>query len=94
MSEAVWALFEGTHHVKAPDREWLGDGDGLELLFWQMGLLSIELASFAPADNLLYISQRSGLVKTLAKSSRPATLGLRDVRRFRQGPRGAASLGR
>ena len=32
-----------------------------------MSLLSIELVSFTPADHLLYISQRSGPVKTLAK---------------------------
>ena len=32
-----------------------------------MSLSSIELASFAPADNLLYILQRGGLVKTLVK---------------------------
>ena len=32
-----------------------------------MSLLSIELTSFTPADHLLYISQRSGLVKTLMK---------------------------
>ena len=32
-----------------------------------MGLPSIELASFTPANNLLYISQRDGPVKTLAK---------------------------
>ena len=32
-----------------------------------MSLSSIELASFTPTDNLLYISQRSGPVKTLAK---------------------------
>ena len=32
-----------------------------------MSLLSIELASFTPADNLLCISQRSGPVKTLVK---------------------------
>ena len=32
-----------------------------------MSLPSVELASLAPADDLLYISQRSGPVKTLMK---------------------------
>ena len=67
MSEATWGLFEGPNHVKALDREWPGDRDGLKLLRQQMSLPSIELASFTPTDNLLCISQRSGLVKTLVK---------------------------
>jgi hypothetical protein len=67
MSEAARGLFEGSDHVKAPDHEWPGDGDGLKLLCRQMSLPSIELASFTPANNLLCISQRSRLVKTLAK---------------------------
>ena len=67
MSEATWALFEGPHHVEASDHEWPGDGDGLELLCRQMGLPSVELASFKPADDLLCISQHGGPVKTLAK---------------------------
>ena len=45
----------------------LGDGNGLELLCWQMGLLSVELASFTPTDNLLYVSECSRPVETLAK---------------------------
>ena len=32
-----------------------------------MGLSSVELASFTPVDNLLCISECSGLVETLAK---------------------------
>ena len=56
VSEATWALFEGSYHVKAPDHEWPGDGDGLKLLCRQMSLSSIELASDTPADDLLYIS--------------------------------------
>ena len=56
VSEADRALFEGSYHVEALDHEWLGDGDGLELLCRQMGLPSIELASFTLADDLLYIS--------------------------------------
>ena len=67
MSETAWALFGGTHHVEAPDHEWLGDGDGMELLYQQMSLLSVELASLTPTDDLLCLSQRSGLVKTLSK---------------------------
>ena len=67
MSEAARALFEGSYHVEAPDHEWPGDGDGLELLCRQMGLSSVELASFTPTDDLLCISQRGGPVKTLAK---------------------------
>ena len=51
VSEATRALFEGSYHVKAPDREWLGDRDGLELLCWQMGLPGVELASLTPADS-------------------------------------------
>ena len=39
----------------------------MELLCRQMGLPSVELASFTPADDLLCISQRGGPVKTLAK---------------------------
>ena len=54
--EATWGLFEGSDHVEAPYRKWPGDGDGLELLCQQMGLPSVELASFTPADDLLYIS--------------------------------------
>ena len=56
MSEAAQALFKWSYHVEALDHEWLGDGDGLELLCWQMDLLSIELASFTLADDLLCIS--------------------------------------
>ena len=56
MSETSWGLFEGVYHVEAPDHEWLGDGDGLELLCQQMGLLSVELASFTPTDDLLSVS--------------------------------------
>ena len=56
VSEAAWALFEGSYHVEAPDREWPGDGDGLKLLCRQMSLPSVELASLTPADDLLYIS--------------------------------------
>ena len=67
VSEAARGLFEGSNHVDAPDYEWPGDGDGLKLLCWQMSLLSIELASFTPTDNLLCISQRSGPVKTMVK---------------------------
>ena len=67
MSEAPQALFEGSDHAEAPDCEWLGDGDGLKLLRQQIILLSVELASLTPVDDLLCISQRSGPVKTLAK---------------------------
>ena len=67
MSEATQVLFEGSDHVEALDREWPGDGDGLKLLCWQMSLLSIELASLTPMDDLLYISWRGGPVKTLVK---------------------------
>ena len=56
VSEAAQALFEGSYHVEALDREWPGDGDGSELLCRQMGLPSVELASFTPADDLLCIS--------------------------------------
>ena len=56
VSEAAWALFEGSYHVEALDHEWPGDGDGSELLCRQMGLPSVELASFTPMDNLLCIS--------------------------------------
>ena len=67
MSEAARALFEGSYHVEAPDHERPGDGDGLMLLCQQMSLPSVELASLTPTDDLLYILQCSGLVKTLAK---------------------------
>ena len=67
MSEATQGLFEGSDHVEAPDHEWPGDGDGLKLLCWQVSLPSIELASFTPTDNLLYVSECSGLVETLTK---------------------------
>ena len=56
VSEAAWALFEGSYHVEALDREWPGDGDGLKLLCRQMSLPSIELASLTPANDLLCIS--------------------------------------
>ena len=55
VSEAIGALFEGSHHVEFPDHERLGDGDGLELLCRQMGLPSVELVSFTPADDLLCV---------------------------------------
>ena len=55
-SEVARALFEGSYHVEAPDHERPGDGDGLKLLCRQMSLPSVELASLAPADDLLYIS--------------------------------------
>ena len=67
MSEAAWAIFEGSHHVEAPNREWPGGGDGLQLLRWQVSLPSVELASFTPTDNLLCVSKCSGPVETLAK---------------------------
>ena len=56
VSEAAQALFEGSYHVEALGRERIGDGDGLELLWWQMSLPSVELASLTPADDLLCIS--------------------------------------
>ena len=56
MSETSWALFEGSYHVEALDREQLGDGDGLKLLCRQVRLLSVELASLTPVDDLLSIS--------------------------------------
>ena len=56
MSEAAQALFEGSDHVEAPDHKWLGDGDLLKLLCWQMSLPSVELASLTPEDDLLCIS--------------------------------------
>ena len=67
MSETAWGFFEGSYHVKALDRERPGDGDGLELLCRQMGLPSVELASFIPVDDLLCVSLHGGLVKTLMK---------------------------
>ena len=67
VSEAAWGLFEGSNHVEALDCEWPGDWDGLKLPCWQMSLPTVELASFTPTDHHLCISQRSGLVKTLAK---------------------------
>ena len=67
MSEATQGFFEGLDLVEALDHEWLGYGDGLNLLRWQMSLPSIELASFTPMDHFLYISECSGLVETLAK---------------------------
>ena len=67
MSEATQGLFEGSDHVEAPEREWLGDGDGLESLRRFVILPSVELASFISMDNLLGISQRGGPVKTLVK---------------------------
>ena len=56
VSEAAWPLFEGSYHVEALDHERQGDGDGLNLLCWQMGLPSVELASLTPVDDLLCIS--------------------------------------
>ena len=67
MSEAAQALFEGSYHVEAPDRERPGDADGLKLLCWQVRLPSVELASLTPADDLFCISQCGGPVKTLMK---------------------------
>ena len=67
MSEATRGLFEGSDHVETLDREWLGDGDGMKLLHWQVSLSSIELASFTPVDHLLCFLLHSGPVKTLAK---------------------------
>ena len=32
VSEAARAIFKGSNHVEAPDREWPGDADGLEFL--------------------------------------------------------------
>ena len=56
MSEATRALFEGSDYVEALDREWPGDGDGLELLHQQISLPSVELASLTPVDDLLCLS--------------------------------------
>ena len=67
MSEGTRALFEGFDHVEAPDYEWPGDGDGLNLLRQKMSLPTLELTSLTLADDLLCISQRSGPVKILAK---------------------------
>ena len=56
VSEAAQGLFEGSNHVEALDHKWLGDGDGLKLLHRQMSLLSVELTSLTPTDDLLCIS--------------------------------------
>jgi hypothetical protein len=67
MGEATGGFLERPDHAETPDRKWLGEGDSLERLFWQVGLPGVELTPLAREDNLLYNVQRSQPVKTLAK---------------------------
>jgi hypothetical protein len=67
VSETIGRPLDKPDHVKAPDHERLGEGDGLKRLHWQVGLPSVELTPFTHADDLLHIAQRCWPVKTLAK---------------------------
>ena len=65
MRKAPECPLEGPYQVESPDREWPRDGDRLERLGQQVSLLSVVLASFAGAYDLLGVSHRSWLVETL-----------------------------
>jgi hypothetical protein len=61
-------LLEGPNQVKPPDCERTCDRDCVERLSWQMGLLSVELAPFAGADDPLDIGYYGGPIETLSKN--------------------------
>ena len=68
MVEASRGLLEFLDHVEAPDREWLGNGDRLERLAWQVTLLGIVLASLVGLDEVPGISKGGRPVEVVPKS--------------------------
>ena len=65
MREAPERPLEGPYQVEPPDHEWLRDGDRLERLVRQVSLLSVVLASFVGAYDLLDVGHSSCPVETL-----------------------------
>jgi hypothetical protein len=65
--EAVRSFLELPDHVKAPDREWLGDGDRLERLRLQVVLLGIVLRPLACLDEISGISEGGWPIETVPK---------------------------
>ena len=65
MREAPGCLLQGTDEVQTPYNEGPGDGYRLQSLSGQVGLLRIELAPFAGADNSSGVSHRRWPVETL-----------------------------
>ena len=52
MGEAFAGLLEGPYHVQPPDREWPGEGDGLQCGRGQMRLMRELLAPDAALDDV------------------------------------------
>src|SRR3954467_4913106 len=56
--------FEGSYHIKPPDREGPGNGDCLEGGGWHMALVCEKLATDAALDQVLCICPGRWLIKT------------------------------
>jgi hypothetical protein len=67
VGEAARSLLERPDHVETPDRERPYEGGGLKRLCWQVGLLGVELAPLACADDFFRVAQCSRPVKILVK---------------------------
>jgi hypothetical protein len=61
-------LLQGADEVQTPHGKGLGDGYRLQSLSGQVGLLRIELAPFAGADNSSGVSHRRWPVEALPES--------------------------
>jgi hypothetical protein len=68
MGLAPGRLLEGPDQIKPRDHERPRDGDCLECLGWQMGLLRIVLTPFTSAHYVHGIGHHSQLVEALPKS--------------------------
>ena len=68
MVEASRGLLEFLDHVEAPDREWLGNGDRLERLAWQVTLLGIVLASLVGLDEVPSVNEGGQPVESMPKT--------------------------
>ena len=58
---------ERSDQIKSLDHEWLHDGDHLECLGQQVGLLSVVLTPFIGAHNLFDVRYYGWLVESLSK---------------------------
>ena len=66
--ETTWCWFERADHVQSPACEGLGSWDGLQFLCRHMYLPGEKLASFTTSDEVFYVSDGHGPVKTSSKS--------------------------
>jgi hypothetical protein len=61
-------LSEWAHYAEVPDCEGPRDGDRLQCLRREMGLLGVELASFTAPHNVLRVGDCRGPVEILSES--------------------------